>query len=874
MRNRWGSAVKRILLLILCVLLAACSVDMDTRLDLNEDQSGQRVVTVSVSANQAEEYGEQKLQQVEAVIASKKPATLDYEKKVEDDGTIRYIFTLSYSSLEDYRSKVGELIGREPLIVLSEPDTVFSSGITFTEDFSSYDLTQWFQDGLAEAGIEDDITGQFSQETTLVYKGEEYTGGSIIQVSEVETNPLDYIAMHTLLKEDGTYERTVEFILPQETYDENQSEIDRFFQTLTPQGAQASWVSELSYPDEYRELSEEQLDYCIRFSAADIEELQDQTNTVLHTTTDTITLAETASQEETSPYQLLQEWRETVDLSSFGSDSQGRVSFYYALQSEQGAVIYDSYDDGQTLWSTSQQTSLLDVTTQIKQYYPMTDIASVTQIEDETSFVQTFTLTYAGRLAKEGAQRAQEHLQDAYSEGVDISLEENDDGCVLTIRFYGEPADVIDRINSFLGVSYSSMNYSVEKKNFFSQNISFSCSMDLSGWKSQLGYDGAIHVSLQPRGGDSIERLTFGGQTMSDVNTMEFTSEDGHISFGYTASRMLWMNLLGGIIAFVVLLGVLLVASLFYVKRWAAKHGMETLGFAKQARAFYGAMLANAKAFLQRLWNNLRHVDQLFVFAGCDPQIHHYFYGKLYLLVIGAGIVLLSLVLVPLSVMPLLFALLAFLALFLYFLLDLTVLKHPEIEAQIDERIRAFANRTCADYLAVFGVESDALITDAVRLYGPSDELMQFVYQQDPSARHAARKRYPIATAPKRRKGSDGKWRYSLNEVLYLFMTEQELLIHRVDYNVVSDERKDQHSTEYAYRNVNGIFTGTRMIYLTAGKVVEERKVSYLEVIGFSGTKDTIFMENGEAILSNEIMALQNIIREKKRITEEEAEDE
>ena len=64
------------------------------------------------------------------------------------------------------------------------------------------------------------------------------------------------------------------------------------------------------------------------------------------------------------------------------------------------------------------------------------------------------------------------------------------------------------------------------------------------------------------------------------------------------------------------------------------------------------------------------------------------------------------------------------------------------------------------------------------------------------------------------------------------------------------------------------------MIYLTAGKVVEERKVSYLEVIGFSGTKDSIFMENGEAILSNEIMALQNIIREKKRITEEEAEDE
>ena len=48
--------------------------------------------------------------------------------------------------------------------------------------------------------------------------------------------------LQTKIKEDGSFDRTVEFILPQDTYDENKEEIDSLFASMVPEGAEASWV--------------------------------------------------------------------------------------------------------------------------------------------------------------------------------------------------------------------------------------------------------------------------------------------------------------------------------------------------------------------------------------------------------------------------------------------------------------------------------------------------------------------------------------------------------------------------------------------------------------------------------------------------------
>lgn len=110
-------------------------------------------------------------------------------------------------------------------------------------------------------------------------------------------------------------------------------------------------------------------------------------------------------------------------------------------------------------------------------------------------------------------------------------------------------------------------------------------------------------------------------------------------------------------------------------------------------------------------------------------------------------------------------------------------------------------------------------------------------------------------------------------EMMYLFMTEQELLIQRVEYYVVRNKQGDRHSTEYHYKDINGIFTGTKVSTQNDRNATVTRNISYLKIVGFSGTKDAIYVEDGEALLSEEIRGLQNLVRDKKTV-EEENEDE
>lgn len=878
MKNKWGSVIRKLGLFLLCFLMAACSIDMDTQLDLKDDQSGQRIITISVGKDAIEDYGSDELEKIEQVIADYKPNSLEYKKDTDDDGNVQYVFTLAFSSLDDYRSKVEELIGREPVIELSEPDTVFSKGVSFKEDFSSNDLTLWFREGLEKEGIENDITGNFVEETTMIYKGEEYDSGSYINVNDVEVNPLDFIAIQTKIKEDGSFDRTVEFILPQDTYDENKEEIDSLFASMVPEGAEASWVDSLNYPDQYMELSDEQVDYCIQFSASDLDDLMKKNNQVFQTESSHIVFEE-SDEEGDSPYQLLKNWNEVLDLSSFGSDSQGEVQCHYSLETEDGSSVYNNYDQGESTWSGSYHVSLLDVGVRFRQVYPVASLTAETTINDESNITQTFVISYEGTLAEEGATRAADYLKTTFQDVAQIENEKDGDAQNVLITFSGNMAEIMENINAFAGGSYNTVRYTAESANFYSQDISFNYSLNLSQLKELLGYDGEITVRFVPRSGDSIEGLAFNGTHVYDYDELNFTSDDGYVTFSYTATRMLWMNLIGGIIGFVIILLLLLVGSLFYVKKWAAKHGIQDQKFAEQAKAFYMAMFVAVKRFCKRVWDNVKHLNQLLVPEDADREIFEYFYGKMYLTVVAIGIVVVACVLNFLQVLIteslnftlIIIGILVSLGLMVYYTYDF-FRKDPQTEKKIDQLIDDYSNQGIDVFLDELDIESQDLIVAPVRLIGPSNEMLAYLEDivKDPKN---ALKKYRTRTGPRLAVGSDKKRRYTHMEMMYLFMTEQELLIQRVEYYVVRNKQGDRHSTEYHYKDINGIFTGTKVSTQNDRNATVTRNISYLKIVGFSGTKDAIYVEDGEALLSEEIRGLQNLVRDKKTV-EEENEDE
>lgn len=876
--------IRKLLLIIICLLMTACSIGMDTKLELNDDQSGERIITISVGKDSAEEYGKEKLGKVENVIESYKPDLLDYKKEVDKEGTTKYIFTLAFSNLEDYREKIKTLINREPTIEVKEPNTVFSKGIAINEDFSSSDLTQWFKDGLEKEGLEDDITSHFSQETTVIYKGEEYTSGSIINVNEIESNPLDFIAINTTVTDDETYERTVEFVLPTETYQKNKKEIDKFFATLIPDGGTGKWVSQLVYPteDEYLKLDNDKKDYCVSFTASDLAELMEKSNKVFNTDSAKIAFAESDSENE-NPYQLIKTWNESIDLSSFGSDSEARVRYYYSILTEGNAKFENEYGEQSDSWQLQAEDSILNVQAQMVQRYPVTDMTTSIQVDNENSITQTFDITYEGKLAEEGAQRTSNYLKNLFTD-TDVKVNEKSESEKYTVEisFSGEMQETQRNIEMFLGESNSYFHYSILESNLFSQDVSFSYQANLYDLKQQLGYEGDIRLNFNPRSGDSISQLEFNDQYIENNDTSSFTSDNGYIMISYSASRTLWFRMLAGLIIFVVVLALLFIGSIFYAKRWAKNHDLDDLSLMGQLKAFYAAGIHQIKVLLGKGINELKHLDHFMVPEGADLEIFHYFYGKLHYLLISI-IVFIITALYTLFILfafkkatfaPMILGFIQFIIVYVYALIGATIQTNPLIEKKIDSLISDFSNSSLEMVLKDLDLDECDLIAIPVQLSGASSKFNELLNAKTEEQRKKVVNRLMktgYRTIPRLKTGQDKKRRYTDIELMYLIMTEQQFLVQRIEYNVVTGKLGNKSLTEYHYQNLNGVYSGSE----NRVQNEKERKIyTYVCVEGFSGTKDTIWIEEGQKILSNEFIALQNIIRERKKMIEEENQDE
>ena len=63
--------------------------------------------------------------------------------KQEKDSQIQYIFTLEFTSHEDYQKKLEALMGSAPYGVFSHTDSIFFKGTRIYEDFDSAALFAW-----------------------------------------------------------------------------------------------------------------------------------------------------------------------------------------------------------------------------------------------------------------------------------------------------------------------------------------------------------------------------------------------------------------------------------------------------------------------------------------------------------------------------------------------------------------------------------------------------------------------------------------------------------------------------------------------------------------------------------------------------------
>ncbi len=228
------------------LILTACGAIIDTTMTVNSDGSGTRVMTATVSADDADELtgGDSA---VDSSIRKHLPDELTYSGiSPSDDGGLKATFTLTFSSTDDYKQKVKALLsdaasGAEaPEFTVS--DSTLVQGITLQESFSSGDLLNWMFTGLVEDGVvtSDEGTSQMYEDgmTYLDYGGEHINnmGGALDYTAE-QNHGFDNVTMDTKVTDQDHISRTITYAIDPSRYDTDKSRLEKFIDDATPTGA-------------------------------------------------------------------------------------------------------------------------------------------------------------------------------------------------------------------------------------------------------------------------------------------------------------------------------------------------------------------------------------------------------------------------------------------------------------------------------------------------------------------------------------------------------------------------------------------------------------------------------------------------------------
>ncbi len=235
-------AVSFLLLLVALVcMLTACSGSgsvVNTTVTINEDLSGSRTMVVQLDDSNFSSYFSGTIDDLKNVIINHCPEELSYSFEEGDVNSVT--FTLSFGSVEDYSGKVASILGEEPQIEISVPESLWANGIYVSESFTSRELLAWLSNVLVEEGYVDSSyqSSIFSAGDTFVaYNGQSESTYEEIYLDRIEYLSISGIDVLTDIESIDSYKRTVVFHVPSESVSLKGSEIDSYMAGIVPQGA-------------------------------------------------------------------------------------------------------------------------------------------------------------------------------------------------------------------------------------------------------------------------------------------------------------------------------------------------------------------------------------------------------------------------------------------------------------------------------------------------------------------------------------------------------------------------------------------------------------------------------------------------------------
>jgi len=874
------------LLLAVLLLLAGCGAQISTKLCLDEDFAGERIMTCVAAKSDISEYFEGGIEGIDQVISECCPEELAWEKS-EDDSSLTYTFTLSFQSYEDYKAKVESILGRESEMEFRQPDSVFSSGLALQEDFDSRDLLGWFRAEVEENNSVSDISNLWELSgTTVLYGEEEFSTGGAIQFDRIVSNPVSAIHMDTVCSQ-GKVERTIVFDLPAAARDAKQEQVDAYMDGLVPTGGSGIWNT---VSDGYQ--------YTISFSADSFENLTEGMTKIfggdaqLYTETN-----------ENDPFTKTQTYAEYFNVYAFGNASDGALRFdsSYSFDSNENRYI-ESYDDYGTsegthyVWET--YTGDVEINFQVVDKAVAESLNCGISLNSQDTFDAVLDINFpAGQ--NEEAQRTANYYQTQWSDITVETLSEGVETCRITLQ--DSQCPVSERLGEILGTDYADLSVTMDK-GLFKTSCEIVNSLDFTYLADRAGiFDSNANYTLDV-GPYKLKAMEVNGYLDSDAKSPYFLEGVNGVYLTATADKM---NL-GGILVILSLVAVV-VAAVFigfraFVKRMAERDGREEEPFGKLAGVYFTAAVALVAGKLRNLFSGLLHgaglVAGRYYPEGANRRLIDYFYGSRWpaLILLGGLIVLpvtwfilsrilmwifyglLSLhgtygVLAAISSLMALIQVLSIPVALIWMIAD-KVRSKPDVEAEYDrafqDDLERFKQTRGLEQLCL-APEQVALV-EPLKLVGPDYDVEDLPLTFWPALLRWIVRIFTYHSRLILKYGSDGKVRYSCAAQNIWYFSENQLYRYEVKYDICTGVIRAESTCETFYQDLTTVCSQEKTIkvWQSLFKQIPRIYQSFL-VTTESGNSIHAAVDN-ELVpaesMTIAIHAMQNLARDQKAVCE------
>lgn len=541
-----------ILLCVLVVVFVGCDSgsSVKTTLEVNSDYSGIRTMKVAINEEVFGEYFTGTTDDLISLVETNCPSTLTwkYKKKAKT-----FVFTLEFSSLEDYCLKAQSLTGEVETVSINAPDSVWVNGFFAEESFCSEDLLNWLKDAVVASGMVDSSNSDKILEevgTKVTFNGQEYEASTgNLYVDEVTYLDINYIDVYTTVIDSKTFSREIVLEIPTETMNTNGEEIKAYLAANLPEGATPSWETAEDGSTIYKVTKEEMT----------IEDMASFMNTYFATTNCAITQIENT--EDVTPFEFNYTIDENVDMSNFvvESESYTDINYYYKMAS--GYELYDWTTEDYQLVDEYEELSgsarRYAVNYEKEFAVKKMDItSSISLMNDlERDFVVELAVVPSDEEVEIIESRIKEKLksEEKTKTKVDVSTTKNDSSCIITINQSGSNEGKVDNTYELPNIA-GNINYA-DKFNLWQLDYEFS-------YSESIMVSSLIDSDVEAEDFNLTYNLSLPMGASINKSLGAGTLKDGNLTLSYDYAEDIYIEVQGGrlnIWAILIYVGIILV---------------------------------------------------------------------------------------------------------------------------------------------------------------------------------------------------------------------------------------------------------------------------------------------------------------------------